>query len=510
MCTLKMRKQSLKRMTMVGSKTVHTRRSVFINVFLHVVDAAAVKKLEKVVHTSDTGEEWRPVCHPRMPVTTSPRYFVNKQAVVCTNITGIYQPMKTLRICSKLYHILRIGVKKQTSFKLEEVMAYTFWEQPFDSSIHWLYYKDGNRGNCAWDNLIVCDLPTLQQLEITRLEKLNLGTKYTVVRNVHDTLTFERYLVSDAGKVFSLIRQIELRTYPNALGYLNVALSSDIDTVQRVSKSTTFLVHRIVIQSFKGRRVKGLHIDHRNGIKEDNTSQNLSFVTPAENMQRAYQKVQKTAREARKKQEKVIRKSELRPIPPIGEETRWKVIGVLPWNGRSFKQYEVSDTGHVRKVDGRKLLVTFSTPCGYPTVHMRFKKQNVKDSNSTTTTQCSVHVARLVAHAFVDGYSEALQGVVKHLNGDKQDNRAQNLKWVSVFCSSLQGTARQVVATLVDDSEARKKFPSIAKARRELSTSSCKMYLAKRNDEPYTLMVDWDGEKKLAYIQVGLAGQILE
>jgi hypothetical protein len=39
------------------------------------------------------------------------------------------------------------------------------------------------------------------------------------------------------------------------------------------------------------------------------------------------------------------------------------------------------------------------------------------------------HVHRLVAEAFVDGQADGLE--VNHRNGDKHDNRAENLEWVS-------------------------------------------------------------------------------
>lgn len=42
----------------------------------------------------------------------------------------------------------------------------------------------------------------------------------------------------------------------------------------------------------------------------------------------------------------------------------------------------------------------------------------------------NLQLARLVAHAFVDGYSET-NNTVDHINNNRQDNRACNLQWVS-------------------------------------------------------------------------------
>jgi len=53
-------------------------------------------------------------------------------------------------------------------------------------------------------------------------------------------------------------------------------------------------------------------------------------------------------------------------------------------------------------------------------------------------------VHRLVARAFVDGYAENL--TVNHINGDKNDNRASNLEWVTL----AENTAKQWQTGLVD------------------------------------------------------------
>ncbi|KAI8148649.1 hypothetical protein BJV82DRAFT_664007 [Fennellomyces sp. T-0311] len=100
------------------------------------------------------------------------------------------------------------------TFKLEEIMVYTFLDSQFDRGQQYIFHEDRQQENCALDNLTVCDLPTLQQLEVESLENQHQGTKYTVVRNVHDTLTFNRYLVSDSGDVHSLISRKHLVPTP--------------------------------------------------------------------------------------------------------------------------------------------------------------------------------------------------------------------------------------------------------------------------------------------------------
>lgn len=94
---------------------------------------------------------------------------------------------------------------------------------------------------------------------------------------------------------------------------------------------------------------------------------------------------------------------------------RWKKI---PF----FRGYEVSNRGRVRSwrlaVDGKpKLLKLSGAP--YLRVALRCGKRTVFRQ-----------VHRLVAQLFVDK-ADSAQTSVNHINGDKRDNRSENLEWVT-------------------------------------------------------------------------------
>lgn len=102
-----------------------------------------------------------------------------------------------------------------------------------------------------------------------------------------------RYEVSDAGLVRSVPRKVEcncrwnkqitkslrgriLRSTTAGLGYRQVGLGAGNENKR--------YVHRLVAEAFVSRRPYQMHINHKNGDKNDNRVDNLEWVTPSENM----------------------------------------------------------------------------------------------------------------------------------------------------------------------------------------------------------------------------------
>ena len=103
------------------------------------------------------------------------------------------------------------------------------------------------------------------------------------------------------------------------------------------------------------------------------------------------------------------------------------------------RTHAVSNMGRIvrlPKVKGGKprMLKTGSTRNQESTDYVRVK---LIDGDRSKTTY--VHI--LVARAFVSGYQSGFE--VNHINGDKTDNRAANLEWVSH--SDNQAHARDVL-----------------------------------------------------------------
>ena len=83
-----------------------------------------------------------------------------------------------------------------------------------------------------------------------------------------------RYMVSDDGRVRSLVTGVILRQALDADGYLLVSLTQP----KRTAK-----VHHLVLSAFAEPRPPGAITRHLNGVRSDNRLHNLVWGTPQEN-----------------------------------------------------------------------------------------------------------------------------------------------------------------------------------------------------------------------------------
>jgi hypothetical protein len=275
------------------------------------------------------------------------------------------------------------------------------------------------------------------------------------------------YIISNHGRCFNKVYG-NLMSPCKSSGYYRVGLSY-------LSEVETFAIHYLVYISFKDDYEEGKVIDHINREKLDNHIDNLRCVTQSENMKNAgvqletknpiqifrtngeFVKEVHTRKEAMKttniKTPQMVAeclkgtrisskgytfkyKNDITPnIVVTVIDDSYKCIGIL--NEKDFSKYYINITGNViNKVTG-KLLARSKHYVGYETVYL-------KDTDGLTKNT-SLH--RLLAKFFLkDGetnyYDKKL--VVNHINKKKDDNRIENLEWVTYSENTAHSLGKKV------------------------------------------------------------------
>lgn len=100
--------------------------------------------------------------------------------------------------------------------------------------------------------------------------------KYIVLQGFYDC-----YAVSNYGNVKNIRNGYVLKPSIRPDGYRSVLLSKN-------GKKMSIKVHRLVAMYHVDVVDNKMHVNHKNGIKHDNQSENLEWCTPTENMRHAH------------------------------------------------------------------------------------------------------------------------------------------------------------------------------------------------------------------------------
>ena len=100
-------------------------------------------------------------------------------------------------------------------------------------------------------------------------------------KNIED---FEnKYMISNYGKVFSKSSNRVIKIYKSKNGYYSVSLSI------KKGKQKRFLIHRLVAKHFINNLQNKPQVNHIDGDKSNNHTDNLEWVTAKENVRHAYE-----------------------------------------------------------------------------------------------------------------------------------------------------------------------------------------------------------------------------
>lgn len=259
----------------------------------------------------------------------------------------------------------------------------------------------------------------------------------------------KKYEVSNFANVRNkLTKRILIGTQRN--GYLSVSLSD----ILKVSVP----IHRLVAMTFLSNEENKEFVNHIDGDKLNNKLENLEWTTPKENTAHAILAGLTKSHPTKVLQfdKNGILIKEFDSIQIASQETgandrhisavckgKRKSTGGFLWeysddknliqkidvtinhkNFTDFPNYDISENGKVYSNKSKKYLVQKLTDSGYYVVKL---------CNKGVMKDMYVHI--LVAMCFVKGKKDGY--VVNHKDGNKINNSAENLEWVSQLENSI-------------------------------------------------------------------------
>lgn len=198
------------------------------------------------------------------------------------------------------------------------------------------------------------------------------------------------YMISNYGRVFSIKRNLIMKSQKKQNGYLNIKLT-------KKNKPKYYYLHRLVALNFIENKENKPDVNHKNMIKDDNRISNLEWVTKSENSKHSSKHIKVKTNTHRKYN-----------INKIDGEI-WKTI-------KGHEKYKISNYGRIISFNKKKPILLKYKNTGYYNVSLN---------------SCYYLVHRLVLLTFINNKDKE-KNIVNHINGDKLDNRLVNLEWCTI------------------------------------------------------------------------------
>ncbi|QHL87406.1 hypothetical protein GU926_08145 [Nibribacter ruber] len=99
-----------------------------------------------------------------------------------------------------------------------------------------------------------------------------------IVIRSSQVLRFTKYLVSNKGRVYSLVNESLMSLNSRVRGYVSVNL------MMQKGKYATITVHRLVAGTFIENPENNTHVNHKDGVRHNNNVENLEWTTCKDNI----------------------------------------------------------------------------------------------------------------------------------------------------------------------------------------------------------------------------------
>lgn len=158
-----------------------------------------------------------------------------------------------------------------------------------------------------------------------------------------------------------------------------------------------------------------------------------------------------------------------------------------------FSNYEFSNKGRIKNVSLNVLMSESCDSDGYVTIGLR-------EGNKRTTKR----IHKIIAELFVNNPNPDYYNIVNHINGIRNDNRAENLEWTDIRTNvkeqdrSLSTLSKSIEYT---DKEGNKTtFESITEAAEYFNISRTTLRYRLKNSTIFRDRVDWLKGGSIKYV----------